>query len=195
MKKLTSLLAFMMMLALPFALVSCDDDEDIADTLWGTWEGDMYVTSYWNGKEYRSSYSVIEFDKDYDSSTSGTGYWIDYYDDPSWNVKYYATHIRWSVSKGVIYIFSIEDETAFYIGDYSLSDNYFRGTIFDDYDNDMSFSLVKTSSPYWDSYDKWGWDAWGYGYPNYSNKKKSAAGTPVENSATERPVRRIVRPE
>lgn len=49
MKKFTSILAMIMMAAMSLTFVSCDDDEYIADTLWGVWEGDMYVTSEWNG--------------------------------------------------------------------------------------------------------------------------------------------------
>lgn len=45
MKKFTSILAMIMMAAMSLTFVSCDDDEYIADTLWGVWEGDMYVTS------------------------------------------------------------------------------------------------------------------------------------------------------
>lgn len=50
MKKFTSILAMIMMAAMSLTFVSCDDDEYIADTLWGVWEGDMYVTSEWNGQ-------------------------------------------------------------------------------------------------------------------------------------------------
>ena len=39
MKKITSLMAVIAMAVMSFTLVSCDDDDYIADTLWGVWEG------------------------------------------------------------------------------------------------------------------------------------------------------------
>ena len=50
MKKFTSLTAIFMMAMMAFTFTSCTDDDDIADTLWGVWEGDMHVWSEWNGQ-------------------------------------------------------------------------------------------------------------------------------------------------
>lgn len=47
MKKFTSILATIMLAVMSLTFVSCDDDSYIADSLWGVWEGDMYVTSEW----------------------------------------------------------------------------------------------------------------------------------------------------
>lgn len=113
MKKFTSILAMIMMAAMSLTFVSCDDDEYIADTLWGVWEGDMYVTSEWNGHTYYSSYSILAFDKDPYEYASGTGYWIDYYSDAPWD--YFASHIEWRVNNRNIEIYSREDDTYFTI--------------------------------------------------------------------------------
>ena len=83
MKKFTSIFATIMMAVMSLTFVSCDEDEYIADTLWGVWEGDMYVTSQWNGQTYYSSYSVLAFDKNPNQYASGTGYWVDYYSNAS----------------------------------------------------------------------------------------------------------------
>lgn len=184
MKKFTSLLAMAMMAMMSFTLSSCDEDEEIADTLWGTWEGEMYVVNEWNGHTYQSSYSVIQFDKDpYNYASSGTGYWVDYFSDAPWD--YFASHIEWVVRNERIQIYSYEDDTYFEIRNYSLSDNYFRGELEDEYGGWQSFSLRKTSSPYWN----YGW-GWGH-YPGYVNKKKSTPKVPFDNNTGNKPVRKI----
>lgn len=173
MKKLTSLFAMIMAAMMSFTFVSCDDDDEIADTLWGVWEGDMYVTSEWNGKEYYSSYSVIQFDKDPYDYASGKGYWVDYYSNAPWD--YYASHIEWTVNDGTIRIYSIEDDTYFQIYDYKLSSNWFTGYIDDEWGNWQEFRLQKTSSPYWDDFE-WGWSGW-YGYSPAKQSKSASDAT------------------
>lgn len=166
MKKFTSFFATIAIALMSLSLVSCDDDEVIADTLWGTWEGNMYVQCEYNGHYYTATSSIIHFDKDYEYATSGTGYWIDYYSGAPWD--YYASHIRWRVSDEVLLIHSLEDDTYFRIYDYSLSDRYFSGMLEGEDGTYMDFRLVKTSSPYWDDYE-WGWGY--YGYPDYAPRK------------------------
>ena len=179
MKKFTSLFAFIMLAMMSFTLTGCDEDEMIADTLWGTWKGNMYKYCVYNGRTYKSSYSVIEFDKDYDYATHGYGYWVDYYSGAPWD--YYASHIRWSVNDEIMTIHSIEDDTYYQISDYRLSDSYFEGYIDDEYGESLYFKMIKTSSPYWNDYS-WGWNSW-YGSPSYNNMKgakaKSKDNTPT----------------
>ncbi len=169
MKRLTSILAAMMMAAAAFTLTGCDEDDDIASTLWGVWEGDMYVSSYYGGDYYDASYSEIAFDKDPYDYASGTGYWIDYYSNAPWD--YHANHIQWYVNNGVISINFIEDGGSVDIYDYSLNSNYFTGVIYNDYGEALNFRLTKTAAPDWGDYE-WGWD-YGYGYnaPSYSKQK------------------------
>lgn len=184
MKKFTFLSAMIMMMAMAFTFVSCDDDEYIADTLWGVWEGDMHVWNDFDGQVYEAHRSVIQFDRDPDSYATGTGYWVDYYSNAPWD--YFASHITWSVSNGRIRIYSYEDDTNFYIYDYSLSDNYFTGTIESEWGDPMDFRLRKTASPNWDDFD-WGWDSW-YGYSALQN---SASKTRSGDAVQEKPVRHI----
>lgn len=154
MKRFTSIVAFIIFAVVPFSFVNCDEDYEIADTLWGVWEGKMYVYSKWNGQVYQSSYSVIQFDRAPNHYDSGTGYWVDYYSDAPWD--YFASHIDWIVSDGNIRIYSYEDDSYYYIYDYSLTDNHFKGIIDSDYGEPMEFYLRKTSSPNWGDYE-WGW--------------------------------------
>lgn len=168
MKKFTSFTAIFMMAMMAFTFTSCTDDDDIADTLWGVWEGDMHVWSEWNGQYYEAHESVIQFDRDPDYYATGTGYWVDYYSGAPWD--YFASHITWSVENGNIRIYSYEDDTNYYIFDYSLSNNYFTGTIESEWGDPMNFRLVKTVAPNWNDFE-WGWDSWDDYYdPWYSSK-------------------------
>ena len=109
------------------SFTSCED-EMIADTLQGTWEGNMYVTHAWNNRVYQSVYSEIEFLLDPFRYTSGSGYWVDYYSNAPWD--YVANHIDWTVRNGVIYVHFVEENSDIQIHDYSLSGSYFTGRIY-----------------------------------------------------------------
>ena len=108
MKRLHTLLTMVAIAALSFTFTSCDDDEYIADTLWGTSEGNIYVTHEWSGRYYDASYSFIYFDRT--SSRSGRGYWIDYYDDAPWGTDRIYSHISWTVTNSDIRIYFEEDD-------------------------------------------------------------------------------------
>ena len=170
--------------ALSFTFTSCDDDKEIADTLWGTWEGDIHVTSYWNNRYYDASYSYIYFNRDPYTYSSGTGYWVDYYSNAPWD--YIANHITWTVKYGDIKVYFEEDDYEVTIYDYTLSDRYFDGYIYT-YDNkEVRFRLTKTSTPNWGNYH-YGWRYWGdYYYGKQNGIVEETRATP---SYVERPKR------
>ena len=89
MKKL--LYAFAMMTTL-FTLTSCED-ERIANTLEGTWSGNMYISTRYDGRVYDATYTEVTFLKNPYAYSSGEGYWVDYYSDAPWD--YVANHIEW----------------------------------------------------------------------------------------------------
>ena len=70
MKKLTSLLTMLLLAVTSVSLTSCED-EMIADTLEGTWEGNMYISSYYDNRYYDATYSEICFLRDPLSYTTG----------------------------------------------------------------------------------------------------------------------------
>lgn len=188
MKRFTSLLASLAVACLSLTFVGCDEDYEVADTLWGVWEGNMYVENYYNGMSYRSSYSVIQFDLSPNKYDAGTGYWVDYYSNAPWD--YFASHIEWVVSDGEIKIYSYEDDSYFYIYDYSLSDHHFSGYIVSEYGEPMKFYLKKTASPDWNDFD------WGWGYTiGYSREGVNRSATGTKNQAIDfgedKPVRSI----
>lgn len=91
MKKLKTLLTLAMVALMSLSFTSCDEDANTAYYLDGTWRGNMYVNSSYNGVTYTSTYSVITFNAGYDS---GDGYWVDYYSNgPYGNRNYVANHI------------------------------------------------------------------------------------------------------
>ena len=180
MKKFTSYIAMMMIALTSLTFTSCNDDEDIANTLWGVWKGEMYVTTYWGDYYYDASYSEIAFDKDPYQYASGTGYWIDYYSNAPWD--YHANHIRWTISNGVIRIRYVEDGGYVDIYDYRLDYNYFTGSIQNDYGEELNFRLRKVESPdYWDWDDyEWGWSGWRSNYmPTRATGDKTAGDSPT----------------
>ena len=179
MKKLNTYITMMIMALMTLSMTSCDEDVLIADTLWGEWEGQMYVTSYYNGHRYDASYSNLAFDRDPCHYTSGSGYWVDYYSNAPWD--YHANHIRWTVDNGVIRIRFMEDGGYIDIFDYSLNSGYFSGVIYNDYDEALHFRLRKVSSPNdcWDDF-RWGWYDNGWDYWSYGTRSTSSDSTSLQ---------------
>ena len=165
MKKFTTLLTMAFIALMSISFTSCDDDSDIAYTLDGTWKGNMLVE--YGGVD--AVYSVIHFDQT-DGIYSGTGYWIDYYQEDYWHGNnYIANRIRWTVCNKSIYIdFLDENSDGAIISDYALSDRKFSGYVeVLGNGNRAYFELYRDSYSYnWRDYD-WGYDwdyddGWGY---------------------------------
>lgn len=168
-------------------LTSCNwltEDEDIAYTLEGTWQGNMYIKSTWGGRTYSSTYSEVTFLKDPYRYSSGEGYWVDYYSNAPWD--YVANHITWSVDYGTIRVHFVEDGNNITIRSFRLNDNRFSGWI-EDGSNDVEFYLTHTSSPNWNRYTHWGYDSWSNDY-YYSRATRSVAN---DTTNVERPVRSV----
>ena len=171
MKISAKILAMMAMAMLAFSFTSCDDDDEIARTLEGTWEGNMYVSTYYNDRYYDASYTEVYFERDPYRYSSGAGYWVDYYNDNYWGgYNYVASHIEWTVNNRTIKIYFVEDNETVYIDNYRLSDNYFNGEISWCDGTWNQFSLRHVSSPNWGLYDHWGYGDYYYDpYYYYSN--------------------------
>ena len=160
---------------------SCEDAE-IAYTLEGTWRGNMYISTSYDGRTYNSTYTVITFEGDPYSLASGRGYWVDYYSDAPWG-DYIANHITWEVNNRVIHIYFQEERTSLSISDYRLNDDRFVGTAYEN-GHYVDFELYHTSSPNWNSYryyDDW-YNSW------YSRTRGEGAS---DFSAAEKPIRFI----
>ena len=94
MKKLSTLMTMALVAMMALTLTSCDEDYNIAYTLEGTWRGNMYVSSVYDGYPYDATYTELCFVQDPYRYSSGTGYWIDHYaGDAPW--RYVANHTEW----------------------------------------------------------------------------------------------------
>ena len=182
MKKLYTLMMMAMTGVMVAGLTSCENDEYIARTLEGTWKGNMYVSSEWDGRYYDATATEITFLKDPYTYSSGTGYWVDYYSNAPWD--YVANHIEWRVDYGTIYVYFVEERTSMEIRDYRLNANRFTGYIYDG-GNNVDFELYNVSRPYYDNY-RWGYDSWGY----YYSRTRSADGASIAPATTPK---RIIR--
>ena len=171
MKKIYTLFAMAMM---ALAFTSCED-EAIAYDLEGTWRGEMRNASKYDGKIYNSTYTEITFDKNPYEYASGTGSWVDYYDDYGWGTDYVANHITWEVSNRVIRIWFRNERTYMEIRDYSLSDTRFEGTIYED-DHYVDFWMTKIARP--NRYNSYRWDYYDYDY--YWARTRAEGGDTTE---------------
>ena len=179
MKKFYSIITFVFMAMAAATLTGCDEDSNIAYTIEGVWEGNMYKQGYYDGRYYQSSRTVMQFDRDPYRYTSGAGRWIDYYSDAPWD--YFASYITWRVSGGTITIYSQKEGQTYYIDDFSLSDNYFEGYISDGNGNGQYFRMRKTYSPNWGDYE---WDGYYWDEYYYAPSAKSAVSA---ESAKQKP--------
>ena len=191
MKKLMSIISMLLLALTATTLVSCDDDSDIAMTLEGTWQGKMKLRTEYQDQYYQVISSEICFLQDPYSYSSGTGYWIDYYQRSPWRNNKVANHIRWTVSNGVINVYFVEERTSRQIRDYRLYNGYFEGTIY--YDNQtVNFRLQQVASPNWNSYTDWD-DYYDDYYGGYA--KKNVTETRALVDSTSKPVRHFGKAE
>ncbi len=182
MKKITTFMMMLMAAVMTLSMSSCTEDQLIGMDLEGTWEGYMHMYHDYNGQRYQSTRSVLTFNADLFKVKSGSGYWVDYYNDYGWGRNYIANHIDWRVNGGVIYIHFREDNYDIEIHDYRLNSGRFVGTIYTYDGTIVDFDLYKTSDPNWNNYD------YGYYYPYYS--KETRAGG--DNEAIEAPKRMVI---
>ena len=185
----------MMLTALMGITFTACEDEFVADSLEGTWSGDMYVSSYYGGRDYYATHTEITFLLDPFRFTKGSGYWVDYYDGMGAPWEYVANHIDWRVDNGRINFYFREEGTSVVISDYRLSNSHFSGYIYDG-GNTVNFSLTHISSPNWDRYSYWGYDSWyDYDYYPYYSRTTRAAGDSTTVAPTvapgEKPIRQF----
>lgn len=165
MKKNSTLLMVLLAALMSFSFTSCEEDEAIARTLEGTWEGriNAYTRTY-NGSSYSPSRVTVTFNKHDNYWSTGGGYWMETYDRDYWGRgSYFRSHITWNVTGGDINIRFIDDGDRFIkINDYRLNEDRFVG-YFPDGRDDVEFTLYHVSSPNWGAYSTWGWDGYYYG--------------------------------
>jgi hypothetical protein len=165
--------------------------DETSGSLEGTWSGNMYVSSYYGGRDYYATHTEITFLQDPLHFTKGSGYWVDYYDGTGAPWEYVADHIDWRVDNGRLTVYFREEGTSVVISDFRLSNSYFIGCIYDA-GNTVNFSLTSIPSPDWSSYSYWGYDSWyGSGYNPYYSPATRAAGDSTTIVTNEKPIRRF----
>ncbi len=157
MKKVYAYLMILCLSLTAFTMTSCEDDNDdaIAYTLDGIWQGSLGQTYYYDNY-YGYGYDYEEMDTEfrfYNSagSTSGTGVEIDYVQG-YWTTYYKVYEFKWNVAYNNIYLYFANGEELV-IRDFSLSSNYLSGILeTSDRYRVASLRLRKTNDWYWDSY-------------------------------------------
>ena len=142
----------------PFWYVDENEEEQEVYNAAGTWRGNMYISTDYNSNTYDSTFTVITFNENPLSLTSGTGYWVDYYSgDTPWD--YICNHITWNIQNNVMYINFTEDNTVLTISNFGVQYDRFVGIVSDN-ENQANFEIYYTSSPNWSSYLKLGYNDW-----------------------------------
>lgn len=168
---------FWAMLAIAASMIcgfsSCERDDDIdeAMVLSGEWQGNFcmsYSTTNRYGEViwFDADYTRLVFEPNYDYSTRGTGYEIDYYRTGPYESEYFA--FRWRVRDGKIIINYLDNpELDVCIREYHLDNDYLWGYFTE---SGMKFQLYKRFDHYdWTPYvnndhlyvDRPGWEGGG----------------------------------
>lgn len=61
MKKIFTFISAIVLALGALTLTSCNQDQMIGMTLDGSWSGNMYIQTSWDGYTYQTTYSEIEF--------------------------------------------------------------------------------------------------------------------------------------
>lgn len=171
MKRFSTIMMGALAALMMFSFTSCDEDEDIAFTLEGAWEGDMesYTRAY-GGAMYDPSMVTISFYKDNNGWSTGTGYWKETFGS-NWRYSrnYFVSRITYNVTMRDINIRFLDDhDHRITIRDYSLTNNRFSGYFYEG-NSRVEFVLYHVAGPNWGSYE-YGWSYYDNYY--YGNEAK-----------------------
>lgn len=164
-----------------FAFISCDDFDDINQSmaLSGDWRGDFGM--YYNyvdgrGRHYTfDSYDTrITFIPAYSQARHGRGTQVDYYNYGPYEYQYYK--FSWEINNGSLYLtYDYDPELDTRISNYHMTNDYFSGTFAS---TGTSFRLYKLAdyynwTPYVNVYGYGPRNDWDYGYPYYAPQTRS----------------------
>lgn len=154
-----SIISMLLLVVSTLMMTSCDEEQETAMMLWGTWEGQLSTEFYQDrwGSSYGESYYTVWHFEGNPGSRQGNGWEIDYV-----RGRRYAQRFRWQVMDGgntVRLVYDSWDEQ--YIYNFYLSGDYFTGQIEDAYGQLTGFRLYKVDDNGYE-YD--------YGWDNYAKK-------------------------
>ena len=131
------------------SFTSCEEEENVAGSLYGSWEGDLGITHIYKGQTIKPVKCVYTFTRNNDSSTIGDGYLVETFDIPELPVVY--RRLRWETWKrqngdvGVQINLESED-VKYHIVEYNLSDRDFTGKYTSGDKTDIPFTLTRVAT-------------------------------------------------
>lgn len=184
MKKLFVMLSSAFMALVSFS--SCDSDEMRGMDLSGEWRGDfdMYyeIPCHIHGIDrYFADETYIEFFPYSNTYSAGTGYQVDFYDDPDSPYDEVYHYFKWEINYGNIYLYyRDEQEWNTVLRDYRLTSSHFTG-YFGNTNN--PFDLVKLSNYKW----HYGYEDDGYYYHDRYGRYLTRSAESTDTVSVEKP--------
>lgn len=170
-QKLLHITTLLLIIFAGLSLQSCEDD-DIAQTLDGIWEGEVAQTyfSYRWGEQTNYQYVDIEFYTDPYKYAKGTGIEYDYYGN---SYHYSECPFYFEVRNGIIYL-DYDDGTSVAIRNYRLNHNRFTGEFIDYRSGDYlaSFDFQKVNNWRYNRYNTRSGESMYKLVPNPAQQKK-----------------------
>ena len=186
-----SFFAIIIIMLSAFAFASCQDIEDIDQSmvLSGEWRGDFgmyynYVDRYGRQYTFDCYDSRLTFIPAYSQALHGRGTQIDYYDYGPYEYQYYK--FNWQISNGNLYItYEYDHELDTRISNYRMTNDYFSGVFSS---TGTSFRLYKLADYYnWTPYvNIYGYGSrydWDVDYPYYAPYSRSEGEQPQDSIA------------
>lgn len=149
----STLIPTLLLLVSGLLMTSCDDDQETAMMLWGTWEGQLSTEFYQDRwQSYGSTYYTVWHFEGKPGSRQGDGWEIDYV-----RGQRYAQRFRWQVMDNgntvrLKYEGKWDDE---YIYNFYLSDDYFSGYISGEDGQQSAFRLYRVDDNGYDHDYEW----------------------------------------
>ena len=143
--KLMRIAMMFMAAVMALSLNSCNEDDDIALTLDGIWEGEVAMDYFSHRWGVQTEYQAVDIQFYADPYRYAQGEGIEY--DYLPNGYYTECHFYFEVRNGRIYI-DYDDGTSVAIRNYRLTGNSFTGEFIDYYTGDYlaSFDFIKVTN-------------------------------------------------
>ena len=144
-------------------LQSCKDEEDLAEGLSGSWEGDMKITHTYNGRTITPTKTIFTFYREGKHSTVGDGNVVEYYNASDFPMTVYR-RLRWETwtrkSGDAAVQIKLENEDVKYsIYDWDMNEEAFAGVFSTETLPDTEFRLFRlSSSPDVSNVKHWGYN-------------------------------------
>ena len=160
MKETLRILAMAALLLPTLLFTSCDDDQQVAMMLWGTWEGQV-STEFYRGRwgSYDSDYYTVWYFEGKPGARNGRGWEQNYL-----GTRRYRDYFDWYVrddGNTIEIHYHDSSQPVRYIYHFHISDMRFRGEVDNGNGAYSSFSLYKAEDHGYNGYNHYyGWRRW-----------------------------------